>query len=153
MNTFEQAVDAFLEENPCEDAASAKKALLLLYRLMSELAQNPGSPENWYRVQQLQSWSPLFLFWTALAGDESLMIRAAAKGNIFESDGTRYARDPEVGIIAEKNLEVIQKIFSSPDPEKAQDELRTYEGLPEAQELWVKAGFGSFAPPLRITEL
>lgn len=151
--SFENAVDSFLQKHPCEDAVSAKKALMRLYATMKELAAFAGGDAMyWHKIQQLQTWSPLRFFWETLASDESVVIRAAAKGNICEAAGC-LSEDPEVGFMAGKNLEVMNKMLGIADFEEFRRRLNMFDGLPKAQELWVKAGFGSFGPNLTIREL
>ncbi len=153
MNTtFETAVNAFFQKRPCEDATSAKRALVLLYVMMEDLSKRPELADNWFKVQQLQSWTPLRMFWSEFATHEVLPIRAAAKGNICEKMGT-YGNDPEVARIAGANIEVMQRMLNSDDPMKLQKELAEHPDLVEAERLWVVAGFGRFTPLLVVRDL
>lgn len=149
---FAESVDAHFKKHPCEDAMSGKQALMELYQLMEEFAAQATSPDNWFKVQQLQTWTPLRSFWETLATDESLLIRAAAKGNICEANG-EHGDDPEVGQIAIANFRVMQEAFNSNDSQKLQRELAEHPQFKKAEELWVVAGFSRFTPLLVVREL
>lgn len=150
---FEKAAERFFNEHPCEDAASARRALLLLYDLVVETAEKALAAqersrewnEGFYLVQQVLCFTPLRLFLRELTADPLLPIRAGAKGELCDRTGMQeFWNDPEVGVISSANLAVM---FNPPDG-CADPRLK------EAMNLWYVSTQGvNFTPQLVIRTL
>lgn len=154
---FETEVEAFFQRNPCEDAQSAQKALWSLYEYMVERAEEAEKEtvtesrrrQCWVMIQQAQSWSPLRLFWDALARHELLPIRAAAKGNMCEAAGY-FRADPEVGLMSQMNL---RSMFAD-EMTAVQDEMAAHPKFSAATEQWtIAASAFPFLPALTVRNI
>lgn len=152
---FVRQVDVFFDQRPCEDARSAKNAIIKLYDFVeskTKVAEGLGERnDSWsgilFVIQQTMSRTPLRLFWHVLAQNESLIIRSCAKGNIAESTG-EYLNDPEIGIISMANLAIM---FNLDMVTGLQSSIEQSDLVREAHQLWVKSTQGlRFSPMLRV---
>lgn len=152
---FAQEVEIFFQERPCEDAQSARNALMSLYDYLIQKADEAELwPQGdlrqsccWFQIQQAMTWSPLRFFWEALVQNDRLAIRAAAKGNICEADG-RYWGDPEVGMMQCANLPLMLLGRTT----ELQDKMFYDQRFQEAIMRWSLSTQGAtFTPVLRIS--
>lgn len=166
---FEDAVDKFFAERPCDNANAARVALLALYDFLVQKVKEgedarqaiaeaePEKPESvywmlcWYVIQQTMTWSPLRLFWRVLAEDDLEAIRAAAKGNICDATAmAEFGGDPEVGKMAQANLAIMFSGLNS----QLQEQMQSEERLQYAYEMWMSGGHGMpFTPEIRVMTL
>lgn len=144
---FGRHVDVFFAEQPCEDIAGAKEALLWLYDYLSSCAAEAeqltvnSMPWNGllFRILHTMIWSPLRLFWCLLAKDESLILRACAKFNIAETTG-EYFDDPEIELITQATDAVMSTFYLLV---RLQDETTQAQPFQEADKLWSKSTYGT----------
>ena len=152
---FTRQVDMFFHQRPCENAQSAKNALMILYDyLVGKTKESEQWPQGdirwsrcWFQIQQAMTWSPLRLFWRVLALDDLVSIRAAAKGNLCEANG-EYWNDPEVSLIGQANL----PLMLSGETMGLQDEMANDLNFQQAVRQWAVSTQGlTFTPVLKIT--
>lgn len=154
---FVQQVDMFFRQRPCDNAQSAKDALITLYDyLISKAKESENLSQGdlrwsqcWFQIQQAMTWSPLRLFWRVLAQDDLVAIRASAKGNLCEASG-EYWNDPEVGLIGQANLPLILSGATM----RLQDEMANDLNFQRAIQQWAISTQGlTFTPVLKITTI
>lgn len=155
---FAQQLDEYFAKRPCEDAQSATRAILKLYEYVETTATDTEAlgensdawSRNLYLIQQTMSWTPLRLFWEALAQNDSIIIRSCAKGNISEATG-EYFGDREIGIIALANLRIM---FNEKVVAEIRQEINNAKSVMEAYLLWKVSTHGTdFTPMLRADTL
>jgi hypothetical protein len=136
---FEKEVDSFLCSHILENVTLAKLSALVMYHFIFDkasgaLKMRKGSLywcDALVQIQCVMSYTALCLFSNALAQDELLPIRAAAKGNLLQTQGL-YLNDSEAHLMVRAN----QNVMMSQRFPKLQQEIFSNRRLKEAVLSW-----------------
>lgn len=115
-----------------------------------ELSSKEAAPEHagfLFQVQQTICWTPLRFFLKTLVEDPSVVIRAAAKGELIDREGSQWS-DSEAALMGNANIVVMGAGLN----ERLLQELNQSDALKKAQGLWQESGIRiPFAPGLVVT--